>query len=81
MHGQYRSLRLAVGLFIAFGIAVCLLRIVGFVAVIAGLAVALVLIGVSNRHFDGVTGDVFGAGNELARLASLIAILVMVRCV
>ena len=78
MHGQYRSLRLVVALFITFGIAVCLLRIAGFVAVIAGLAVALVLIGVSNRHFDGVTGDVFGAGNELARLASLIAILVMV---
>lgn len=79
MHSQYRSLRLVVALFIAFGIAICLLRIVGFTAVIAGLAVALVLIGVSNRHFKGVTGDVFGAGNELARLASLIAILVMVR--
>jgi adenosylcobinamide-GDP ribazoletransferase len=81
VHSQYRSLRPAVALFIAFGIAIYLLRIVGFIAVIAGLAVALVLIGISNRHFKGVTGDVFGAGNELARLASLIAILVMVRCV
>jgi adenosylcobinamide-GDP ribazoletransferase len=79
MHSKYRSLRLVVALLIAFGIAICLMRIVGFAAVIAGLAVALVLMGVSNRHFKGVTGDVFGAGNELARLASLIAILVMVR--
>ena len=79
MHTHYRSLRLAVALFIAFGIAICLLGIVGFVAVVVCLAVALVLVGISNRHFGGVTGDVFGAGNELARLASLIAILVMIR--
>jgi len=79
MHGHYRSLRLAVALFIAFGIPVCLLGIVGFVAVIACLAVALVLVVISNRHFEGVTGDVFGAGNELGRLASLIAVLVMIR--
>jgi len=81
MHSQYRNLRLAVALFIAFVTAIYLLRVVGFTAVIAGLAVTLVLIGISNRHFKGVTGDVFGAGNEFARLASLIAILVVVRWV
>ena len=81
MHGQYRNLRLAVALFIAFGIAIYLLRVIGFTAVIAGLAVALVLIGISNRHFKGVTGDIFGAGNEIARLTSLIAILVVVKWV
>jgi len=81
MHDQHRNLRLIVALFIAFSIVLSLLRIVGFTAVIAGLAVALVLTMISNRHFKGVTGDVFGAGNELARLASLIAILVVVRWV
>lgn len=81
MHGQYRNLRLLVALFIAFGIAIYLLRVVGFTAVIAGLVVAQVLVVISGRHFKGVTGDVFGAGNELARLASLIAILVVVRWV
>jgi adenosylcobinamide-GDP ribazoletransferase len=79
MHGQYRNLRLIVALFIAFSIAFSLLTAVGFTAAIAGLVVALVIVGISNRHFKGVTGDVFGAGNELARLASLIAILVVVR--
>jgi adenosylcobinamide-GDP ribazoletransferase len=79
MHGQYRNLRLVVAVFIAFGIAIALLRVVGFTAMIAGLVFALVLVGISGRHFRGVTGDVFGAGNELARLASLIAILVVVR--
>jgi adenosylcobinamide-GDP ribazoletransferase len=79
MHGRYRSLRLIVALLIAFGIALSLLSVVGFAAVMSGLAVALVLIVISNRHFKGVTGDVFGAGNELARLGSLIAILLVVR--
>jgi adenosylcobinamide-GDP ribazoletransferase len=78
MHGQYRNLRLIVALFIAFSIAFSLLTAVGFTAAIAGLVVALVIVGISNKHFKGVTGDVFGAGNELARLGSLIAILVVV---
>ena len=43
------------------------------------LAVALVLTLISNRHFKDATGDVFGAGNELARLGSLIASLAVIR--
>jgi len=81
MHGQYRNLRLIVALFIALSIALFLLSAAGFTVVVAGLVVALVLIAISGRHFKGVTGDVLGAGNELARLASLIAILVVVRWV
>jgi len=81
MHGQYRNLRLIVALFIAFSVALFLLSSVGFTAVITGLVAALVIVGISNRHFKGVTGDVFGAGNELARLASLIAILMVSRWV
>ena len=79
IHGQYRNLRLIIALFIAFSIALFLMSVVGFAAVIAGLAVALVLTLISNRHFKGVTGDVFGAGNELARLGSIIAILAVIR--
>jgi adenosylcobinamide-GDP ribazoletransferase len=37
------------------------------------------MIGVSNRHFGGVTGDVMGATNDLTRMASLITILAVVR--
>jgi adenosylcobinamide-GDP ribazoletransferase len=81
MHGQYRNLRLIVALFIAFSIALLLMRLVGFAAVIAGISVASALTAISNRHFRGVTGDVFGAGNELARMGSLIAILVVIKWV
>jgi len=81
MHGQYRNLRIIVALFITISIALPLLGIGGLTAMIVGVTVALVLTTISNRHFKGVTGDVFGAGNELARLASLIAILVVARWV
>jgi len=81
MHDQYQNIRLIAALFIAFSIALSLLSVVGFSAIIAGLVAALVIVGISNRHFRGLTGDVFGAGNELARLGSLIAILVVVRWV
>ena len=81
MHGQHRNLRMIVALFIALGIALPLMSEAGFAAVVTGLAIALVLTVISNRHFKGVTGDVFGAANELARLASLITILVVARWV
>jgi len=75
MHGRYRSLRLIFALAISFSVAVPLLWIVGFTAVTGGLVAGLVMVRVSNRHFRGVTGDVMGAMNELARMASLIIIL------
>lgn len=81
MRGQHRNIRLMIALFVAFGIALPLLSVVGFTAIIAALVTALTIVGISNRHFRGVTGDVFGAGNELARLSSLIAILMVVRWV
>ena len=76
MHARFRNLRLITPLIISVGIATPLLRIVGLTATIAGLVVALVMVGISNRHFKGITGDVMGAVNELARMTSLITILV-----
>ncbi|HID90451.1 TPA: hypothetical protein EYP44_00640, partial [Candidatus Bathyarchaeota archaeon] len=42
-----------------------------FVGVLAGMAVVVV----ANRHFGGMTGDAFGAANEIGRAASLLALL------
>jgi len=79
MHDQHRSIRLMAALFIAFSIAIVLLRIIGFSALIAGLIASLIMVWVSDRHFKGITGDVMGAANELGRMASLIMVLVAIR--
>jgi len=81
MHGHYRSIRLMIALFIAFSIAVTLLRIIGFFVLIVGLITSLIMVSVSDRHFRGITGDVMGATNELARMASLIMVLAAIRWV
>jgi adenosylcobinamide-GDP ribazoletransferase len=77
MHGRYRNLRLLSASLINFGIALPLMGIMGLIPIITGIATALIIVGVSNKHFKGLTGDVFGAGNELARLSSLLAIVGM----
>lgn len=79
MHDPHQKLRLTAALIISFGIAVPLLWIVGFIGVTIGVLTSLIMVVISNRHFKGVTGDVFGATNDLARMASLITALVMVK--
>lgn len=75
MHGRRRNLRLLSALSIALGLAVALMGARGLAALAAGAAAASIVVGVANRHFGGLTGDVFGAGNELARLSSLLTIV------
>lgn len=81
MHGEYRRLRLVLALSISFGMAITMLGIAGFIAATTGLTASLILVEGSRRHFGGVTGDVFGAMNEITRMISLITILVAVRWV
>jgi adenosylcobinamide-GDP ribazoletransferase len=79
MHGKYRNLRLLSALLITLGTALPLMGAAGLIPIIASMVTALIIVEVSNMHFKGLTGDVFGAGNELARLSSLLAIVGMSR--
>ena len=75
MHGKKGVARLIVALMISFGIALPLLWLAGAVVLLAGIVTSLIMLGISHRHFKGVTGDVLGATNELTRMVSLITLL------
>lgn len=78
MHGGKGDARLVAALAISLGIAVPLLLFAGVIMVLAAVITGLVIVGISHRHFNGVTGDVFGAMNELSRMVSLIALLAVI---
>jgi adenosylcobinamide-GDP ribazoletransferase len=79
MHGKKGNARLIAALALSFGIAVPLLWLTGAVTVLAAVIASLIMVGISHRHFRGVTGDVLGATNELTRMVSLIVLLAMIR--
>jgi adenosylcobinamide-GDP ribazoletransferase len=75
MHGGKGGARLVAALVISFAVSVPLLRLAGAVIVVSAVLASLVLVGISHRHFNGVTGDVLGATNELVRMVSLVVLL------
>jgi adenosylcobinamide-GDP ribazoletransferase len=79
MHGKKGTTRLIAALAISFGIAVPLLWLAGAVTILVAVIASLIMVGISHRHFKGVTGDVLGATNELTRMVSLIVLLAMTR--
>ena len=75
MHGGKGDLRLVVALIISLVVAFPLLRWAGVFVVLAAVMTGLVMTAVAHRHFNGVTGDVFGATNEIARLVCVVVLL------
>jgi adenosylcobinamide-GDP ribazoletransferase len=72
-HGLY-----AISLIISFAVGIGLLGLSGLLAVVAGILVGGFMIVVGKRVFGGVNGDVFGATNEVARMAALFVLVIMV---
>ena len=78
MHGGKGDLRLIVALIISLAVALPLLRWTGIFIVLAAVITALIMTAVANRNFNGVTGDVFGATNEITRMVCIIILLAAV---
>ena len=75
MHGGKGDLRLIVALIISFAIALPLLRWAGAFIVLAAVITGLIMTAIAHRHFNGVTGDVFGASNDITRMVCVIVLL------
>ena len=75
MHGGKGDLRLIVALLLSFAVALPLLRWAGAFVVLAAVITSLVMTAVAHRHFNGITGDVFGATNEITRMVCVIVLL------
>jgi adenosylcobinamide-GDP ribazoletransferase len=78
MHGSKGNLRLIAAVVISFAVALPLLGWAGAFTVIAAIITSLVMVVIAHKHFNGVTGDVFGATNEITRMVCVIVLLAVV---
>ena len=78
MHGGKGDLRLIVAVLISFALAAPLLGWTGIFTVLAGIITGLIMVVIAHRNFNGVTGDVFGATNELTRMVCVIVLLAVI---
>ena len=75
MHGHEGNFRLIASLVISYIVALPLMSVAGFVAVTAAIFTGLVMVAISQRHFKGITGDVLGATNDIARMVAVVTLL------
>jgi adenosylcobinamide-GDP ribazoletransferase len=78
MHGSKGNLRLIVALVVSFAVALPLLRLAGAFVILASVITSFVMVAIAHRQFNGVTGDVFGATNEITRMVCVIVLLAVV---
>jgi adenosylcobinamide-GDP ribazoletransferase len=71
-HGLY-----AISLTISLAVSIALFGLGGVLAVVAGMLVGGVMIIVGKKVFGGVNGDIFGATNEIARMAALFVLVML----
>jgi adenosylcobinamide-GDP ribazoletransferase len=64
-----------ISLIFSMFIGVLLLGLKGVFAITLGIVVGGLMVVASKRVFGGVTGDVFGATNEIARMIALFALI------
>lgn len=78
MHDRKGNARLIIALVISFAIAVSLLWLNGAIIILASILASLIMVAIAHRHFKGVTGDVFGATNEVTRMVSIVVLTALI---
>lgn len=77
MRGTAGSARFLAALAISLVPMFWILGLAGSAPLIGGIVTAAVLVLISDRSFNGLTGDVFGAMNDLSRMVALTLLLVI----
>ncbi len=78
MQGIGGNLRLVVALLISFTTGLLLLKSAAIIVILAAVFTSLAMVVVAHKHFNGVTGDIFGATNELSRMVCAIVLVAVV---
>lgn len=78
MKGRCGYIRLLLATFISAIIGFPLVGLKVVYVMVTVILVSLLILAISNASFGGVTGDVFGATNEISRVASLLALLAVI---
>jgi len=78
MHGRGGAARLAAALAVSMALAFVLFSFAGLLVVLAAVATSLLMVGMAHSKFGGVTGDVFGATNEITRMVCAVALLAVI---
>jgi adenosylcobinamide-GDP ribazoletransferase len=73
---RHKHALFSLSLITAFVIGFLSLGFAGLLTTLSGVFVGLLMIGLSNKVFGWMTGDVFGASNELARMTALSCLVV-----
>ena len=79
LHRQHWQLRLTAAVGISVILTIFLLGIIGVAVLTSGVVTSFVMLGIANRNFNGITGDIFGATNEISRMAALLTVLMVIR--
>lgn len=79
MRGKKRRLRMLASLLISLLVVVLVSGLAGAFILLLGILSSIFVAWISARHFGGVTGDVFGASNDIGRMVALLGILSITR--
>lgn len=77
MQGKHWTTR-SVPIIFTLGVGFWSMGYVGLLAVSIGLLACPVIVAIAYRSFGGLTGDVFGALNDLTRVTTLLAFIVLI---
>jgi len=72
---RHPVLRITIACVIVLTLSYLALRAFGLVIVVGAVLSTLLMVVIANRHFGGLTGDVFGATHEIVRSVTLLLVL------